>query len=81
MSSGRAARDSPLGARRASSGQSKVLFLSSPPAGIASEMSVWDGVVVSALEKAYEKPPEKPQQEEDGDDMDADDDPMETVET
>lgn len=47
--------------------------------GIASEMSVWDGVVVSALEKAYEKPPERPPQDDDGDDMDADDDPMETT--
>ncbi|XP_027217027.1 interleukin enhancer-binding factor 2 homolog isoform X3 [Penaeus vannamei] len=46
---------------------------------IASEMSVWDGVVVSALEKAYEKPPERPPQDDDGDDMDADDDPMETT--
>jgi interleukin enhancer-binding factor 2 len=27
--------------------------------GIATEMSVWDGVVVSPLDKAYEKPPEK----------------------
>ncbi|XP_076034716.1 interleukin enhancer-binding factor 2 homolog isoform X2 [Oratosquilla oratoria] len=45
---------------------------------IASEMSVWDGVVVSALEKAYEKPPERPPQDEDADDMDADDESMET---
>lgn len=47
--------------------------------GIASEMSVWDGVVVSALEKAYEKPPERPPQDDDTDNMDADDDPMETA--
>ncbi|KAK4304653.1 hypothetical protein Pmani_023403 [Petrolisthes manimaculis] len=46
---------------------------------IASEMSVWDGVVVSALEKAYEKPPERPPQDDDTDNMDADDDPMETT--
>jgi len=46
---------------------------------IASEMSVWDGVVVSALEKAYEKPPERPPQDDDADDMDADDDTMETA--
>nr|QBH73942.1 interleukin enhancer binding factor [Nicoletia phytophila] len=38
---------------------------------IAVEMSVWDGVVVSPLDKAYEKPPEKKEGEEDGDDMDA----------
>ena len=43
-------------------------------------MSVWDGVVVSALEKAYEKPPEKPQGDEETEDMDAEDDPMETAE-
>ena len=42
-------------------------------------MSVWDGVVVSALEKAYEKPPERPPQDDDTDNMDADDDPMETT--
>ncbi|KAK7073056.1 Interleukin enhancer-binding factor 2 [Halocaridina rubra] len=46
---------------------------------IASEMSVWDGVVVSALEKAYEKPPERPLHDDDANDMDADDDPMETA--
>ncbi|KAG0713581.1 Interleukin enhancer-binding factor 2 [Chionoecetes opilio] len=50
-----------------------------PLQGIASEMSVWDGVVVSALEKAYEKPPERPPQDDDTDNMDADDDPMETT--
>ena len=47
-------------------------------AGIATEMSVWDGVVVSALDKAYERPPERTP-EEDNDDMDADEDSMETV--
>ena len=26
---------------------------------IATEMSVWDGVVVSPLDKAYEKPPDR----------------------
>lgn len=45
---------------------------------IATEMSVWDGVVVSALEKAYERPPERPTEEE-TDDMDADEDTMETA--
>ena len=38
---------------------------------IATEMSVWDGVVVSPLEKAYEKPP--PDRKE-GDKMEEDDD-------
>jgi len=31
---------------------------------IATEMSVWDGVVVSPLERAYEKPPDKKEGEE-----------------
>lgn len=35
---------------------------------IATEMSVWDGVVVSPLEKAYEKPPDR----KDGDKMEED---------
>ena len=37
---------------------------------IATEMSVWDGVVVSPLEKAYEKPPDR----KDGDKMEDEDD-------
>lgn len=48
--------------------------------GIATEMSVWEGVVVSPLDKAYEKPPEKKDGEED--DMEADgggDEAMETA--
>ena len=32
--------------------------------GIATETSVWDGVVVVPLEKAYEKPPDKKEEEE-----------------
>ncbi|XP_047003037.1 interleukin enhancer-binding factor 2 homolog [Schistocerca americana] len=50
-------------------------------AGIATDMSVWDGVVVSPLDKAYEKPLEKKEGEED--DMEADgggDEAMETAE-
>ena len=31
---------------------------------IATEMSVWDGVVVSPLEKAYEKPPDRKEEGE-----------------
>jgi hypothetical protein len=48
---------------------------------ITTEMSVWDGLVVTPLEKAYEKPPEK-KDGEDEDDMEADvgDEAMETVE-
>ncbi|XP_060524171.1 interleukin enhancer-binding factor 2 homolog [Cylas formicarius] len=34
---------------------------------IAKEMSVWDGVVVSPLDKAYENPPEKKEGDEDED--------------
>jgi len=37
---------------------------------IATEMSVWDGVVVSPLEKAYEKPPDR----KEGDKLEEDDD-------
>ena len=37
---------------------------------IATEMSVWDGVVVSPLEKAYEKPPDR----KDGDKTEEEDD-------
>ena len=40
---------------------------------IATEMSVWDGVVVGPLEKAYEKPPDRKEEdklEEDDDIMD-----------
>lgn len=50
---------------------------------IAKEMSVWDGVVVSPLDKAYEKPPEKKEGEEEVDEeMEADpvDESMETTE-
>ena len=34
-------------------------------ASIASEMSVWDSVVVTPSDKAYEKPPEKKEGDED----------------
>lgn len=33
-------------------------------ADLASEMSTWDGVIVTPSEKAYEKPPEKKEGEE-----------------
>lgn len=36
---------------------------------IANDMTVWDGVVVSPLTKAYEKPPDKKDGEETNDDM------------
>lgn len=37
-------------------------------ASIATEMSVWEGVVVTPSDKAYEKPPEKKEQDEDMED-------------
>lgn len=36
---------------------------------VTTEMTVWDGVVVSPLDKAYEKPPEKKDGEENTEDM------------
>lgn len=51
-------------------------------ASIAKEMSVWDGVVVSPLDKACEKPSDKKEgEDEEEDDMDPDngDEVMETV--
>ena len=33
--------------------------------GIATEMSVWDGVVVKPLERAYVKPPDRKEEDED----------------
>jgi len=36
---------------------------------VTTEMSVWEGVVVSPLDKAYEKPPEKKDEEENTEDM------------
>lgn len=48
---------------------------------IAKEMSVWDGVVVSPLDKAYDKNPEKKDGEEEDEEMDAEgDESMETAE-
>uniref|UniRef100_A0A8U8BTW8 Interleukin enhancer binding factor 2 n=1 Tax=Geospiza parvula TaxID=87175 RepID=A0A8U8BTW8_GEOPR len=38
--------------------------VSPPGADLASEMSTWDGVIVTPSEKAYEKPPEKKEGEE-----------------
>jgi interleukin enhancer-binding factor 2 len=35
-------------------------------------MTVWDSVVVTPLDPCYEKPPERKEDEEDGEDMDAD---------
>ncbi|XP_028138073.1 interleukin enhancer-binding factor 2 homolog [Diabrotica virgifera virgifera] len=47
-------------------------------ANIAQELTVWDGIVVSPLDKAYENPPERKEGDED-EDMEADgDESMET---
>lgn len=46
---------------------------------IASEVSVWEGVVVTPLERAYEKPEEKPEGEED--DMEGEPTQEDTMET
>ena len=47
---------------------------------IGTEMSIWDGVVVSILDKAYEKPSEKKEGDEDDEDMEAEvDESMETA--
>ena len=46
---------------------------------IATEMSVWDGVVVSPLERAYEKPADKKEGDEEEEDMEGED-TMETAE-
>ncbi|XP_030856179.1 interleukin enhancer-binding factor 2 isoform X2 [Strongylocentrotus purpuratus] len=49
-------------------------------AGIASQMSVWDGIVVTPSEKAYEAPVENKEEEQDGEEADeeeGEDAPME----
>lgn len=47
---------------------------------IATEMSIWDGVVVSILDKAYEKPSEKKEGDDEDEDMEAEvDESMETA--
>ena len=46
---------------------------------IDTSMSVWEGIVVTPSEKAYEKPADKDEEEEDGVDKESDDQ-METQE-
>ncbi|GJQ73780.1 hypothetical protein Trydic_g18720 [Trypoxylus dichotomus] len=49
-------------------------------ASIATEMSIWDGIVVSPLDPAYEKPTEKKDGDEEDEDMEAEvDESMETT--
>ncbi len=50
---------------------------------IATELSVWEGVAVSPLERAYERPPDKKEGDEEEDmegEQGADQDAMETTE-
>jgi len=49
--------------------------------GIVNDMSVWGNVVVSPLDKAYEKPPERKEGEENTEDMEQDVGPEESMET
>nr|CAD7204582.1 unnamed protein product [Timema douglasi] len=59
-------------------GYKRILGIEGHSRQIATEMSVWEGVVVSPLDKAYEKPPARKEGEED--EMDADgDEAMETT--
>jgi interleukin enhancer-binding factor 2 len=51
---------------------------------VASEPSVWDGVVVSPLERAYEKPEDRREgsdEEEEDDELDEEEGTMETTES
>ncbi|CAM9185782.1 unnamed protein product [Lampetra fluviatilis] len=48
--------------------------------GIATKLSVWDGVVVAPSERAYEKPPEKKEVEEEEAEEEAEEEGMETQE-
>ncbi|XP_043542220.1 interleukin enhancer-binding factor 2 homolog [Chiloscyllium plagiosum] len=45
-------------------GYRKILGLEGDASSLAVEMSTWDGVIVTPSEKAYEKPPEKKEGEE-----------------
>ncbi|XP_041427858.1 interleukin enhancer binding factor 2 L homeolog isoform X2 [Xenopus laevis] len=46
-------------------GYRKILGLEGDASALATEMSTWDGVIVTPSEKAYEKPPERKEGEED----------------
>lgn len=53
-----------------------------PAADLATEMSTWDGVIVTPSEKAYEKPPERKEEEDEAleEGGDGEDESMETQE-
>ncbi|XP_063296294.1 interleukin enhancer-binding factor 2 [Pelobates fuscus] len=46
-------------------GYRKILGLEGDASALATEMSTWDGVIVTPSEKAYERPPERKEGEED----------------
>uniref|UniRef100_H3CHE0 Interleukin enhancer binding factor 2 n=1 Tax=Tetraodon nigroviridis TaxID=99883 RepID=H3CHE0_TETNG len=58
----------------------KILGLEGDASYLVSEMSTWDGVIVTPSEKAYEKPPERKEEEEEAleEGGDGEDDGMET---
>lgn len=58
----------------------KQIYLTLPD--LASEMSTWDGVIVTPSEKAYEKPPERKEEEDEAleEGGDVEDESMETQE-
>ncbi|KAG9328316.1 hypothetical protein JZ751_015021 [Albula glossodonta] len=62
-------------------GYRKVLGLEGDASYLASEMSTWDGVIVTPSEKAYEKPPEKKEEDEEALEEGAEEEEEETMET
>uniref|UniRef100_A0A8C7GEE8 Interleukin enhancer binding factor 2 n=2 Tax=Oncorhynchus TaxID=8016 RepID=A0A8C7GEE8_ONCKI len=63
-------------------GYRKILGLEGDASYLASEMSTWDGVIVTPSEKAYEKPPERKEEEDEAleEGGDVEDESMETQE-
>uniref|UniRef100_A0A6Q2YBI3 DZF domain-containing protein n=1 Tax=Esox lucius TaxID=8010 RepID=A0A6Q2YBI3_ESOLU len=63
-------------------GYRKILGLEGDASYLASEMSTWDGVIVTPSEKAYEKPPERKEEEDETleEGGDGEDESMETQE-
>uniref|UniRef100_A0A3Q3X1X5 DZF domain-containing protein n=1 Tax=Mola mola TaxID=94237 RepID=A0A3Q3X1X5_MOLML len=61
-------------------GYRKILGLDGDASYLATEMSTWDGVIVTPSEKAYEKPPEKKEEEDEAleEGGDGEDESMET---
>uniref|UniRef100_A0A3Q1JVS6 DZF domain-containing protein n=1 Tax=Anabas testudineus TaxID=64144 RepID=A0A3Q1JVS6_ANATE len=63
-------------------GYRKILGLEGDASYLAAEMSTWDGVIVTPSEKAYEKPPERKEEEDEAleEGGDGEDESMETQE-